>query len=109
MFCIAVDPTYSAVVKGELAGGLLIEFDAIFRRLTVAQLEVLRRQIIDEQLGDDVVVARVLAGWGRVVDASGQELPFSSEALAQALQTLGVQELIVKAFFESLPDARRKN
>jgi hypothetical protein len=109
MFSIAVDPTYTTPVKGELAGGLPVEFEAHFRRLTVTQYEALRTEIREQGLSDAAVIKRVLAGWSGVVDADQVPVPFGPEALGAVLDIAGVQALIVEAFFESFSGARRKN
>ena len=109
MFSIAVEPSYSASVKGELAGGVPVEFDAVFRRFTLTEFEALRTEIRDKALTDGQVVRRVLVGWSKVVDADGAQLPFNDAALAVVLDIAGVQDLIVETFFESFAGARRKN
>ena len=109
MFSIAVDPTYTTPVKGLLAGGVPVEFEATFRRLTVTQFDALRSEIRDQGLSDAAVIVQVLAGWSGVVDADQVPVPFSPETLATVLDIAGVQALIVEAFFESFSGARRKN
>lgn len=109
MFCIAVSPTYTETVRGELPGRVAVEFKAIFRRLTVAEFQALRQEILEQNLSDARVIDRVLVGWADVVDEAKAPIDFTPDALARVLQIAGVDELIVKAYFESFDGARRKN
>jgi hypothetical protein len=108
MFKIAVDPTYVAPVKGELAGGTPFEFEAVFRRLTNSELGALNDKV-RAGMSDAEVVGRVLAGWNHVQNDDGEPLAFTPENLFRLLNVAGVQAAVIEAFYTSLPGARRKN
>lgn len=108
MFKIAVDPTYVAPVRGELAGGESFEFEAVFRRLANSELLALNEKVRGG-MSDAEVVGRVLAGWNAVQDENGEPLAFTPENLFRLLNVAGVQAAVIEAFYTSLPGARRKN
>jgi hypothetical protein len=51
----------------------------------------------------------MLIGWSGIVDDAGKEVPFSESALGQLLEIPSVATQIVRAFYESYEDAKRKN
>ena len=108
MFKIAIDPTYSVPVRGELAGGDPFEFEAVFRRLTNSDLLALNERV-RSGMADAEVVGRVLAGWNAVQDENGEPLAFTPENVFRLLNVAGVQAALIEAFYGSLPGARRKN
>ena len=63
----------------------------------------------DEELLDQDAAKELLAGWSGVVDDDGKEIPFSDSALAQLLEIPTVAGQIVRAWFESIDTAKRKN
>lgn len=93
-------------------------FDGEFRRLSQTRINELRRvaramelgRISDEEeLVDQDGAREVLAGWSGVVDDDGKEIPFTESALAQLLEIPNVAGQILKAWFESIEVAKRKN
>jgi hypothetical protein len=93
-------------------------FDGEFRRLSQTRINELRRvaramelgRISDEEeLVDQDGAREVLAGWTGVVDDDGKEIPFTETALAQLLEIPNVAGQILKAWFESIEVAKRKN
>lgn len=93
-------------------------FDGEFRRLSQTRINELRRvaramelgRVSDEEeLVDQDGAREVLAGWSGVVDDDGKEIPFTESALAQLLEIPNVAGQILKAWFESIEVAKRKN
>jgi hypothetical protein len=93
-------------------------FDGEFRRLPQSRInEVIRlaraaergRLNDDEEFLDQDAAKEILAGWSGVVDDDAKEIPYSENALAQLLDIPTVAGQIVRAWFDSLDVAKRKN
>lgn len=93
-------------------------FDGEFKRLPQTRInEIVRlaremergRLNEDEALEDQDAAREVLIGWSGVVDDDGKEIPFSDTTLGQLLEIPTVAGQIVRAWFESLEVAKRKN
>ena len=93
-------------------------FDGEFRRLPQSRInEIIRlaraaergRLNDDEELLDQDAAREILAGWSGVVDDDAKEVPYSEGALAQLLDIPTVAGQIVRAWFDSLDVAKRKN
>ena len=93
-------------------------FDGEFKRLPQTRInQIVRlarasergRLNDDEELLDQDAANELLAGWSGVVDDDGKEIPFSDSALAQLLEIPTVAGQIVRAWFESIDTAKRKN
>ena len=93
-------------------------FDGEFKRLPQTRInEIVRlaremergRLNEDDALEDQDAAREVLAGWSGVVDDDGKEVPFSDGTLTQLLEIPTVAGQIVRAWFESLEVAKRKN
>jgi len=93
-------------------------FDGEFRRLPQTRInEIIKvaramernRGNDDEMLEDQDAAREILMGWSGVVDDDGKDIPFSESALGQMLEIPTVAGQIVKAWFESLDTAKRKN
>jgi hypothetical protein len=93
-------------------------FDGEFRRLPQSRInEIIRlaraaergRLNDDEELLDQDAAKEILAGWSGVVDDDAKEVPYSESALAQLLDIPTVAGQIVRAWFDSLDVAKRKN
>jgi len=93
-------------------------FDGEFKRLPQTRINEIVRQARamergrlneDEGLEDQDAAIELLAGWSNVVDYDGNEIPFSAKALDQLLEIPTVAGQIVRAWFESLEVAKRKN
>ena len=93
-------------------------FDGEFKRLPQTRInEIVRlaremergRLNDDEALEDQDAAREILAGWSGVVDDDGKEVPFSDGTLSQLLEIPTVAGQIVRAWFESLEVAKRKN
>lgn len=90
-------------------------FDAEFKRLPQSRLNELAKQAKAAEKGEDdefnaqVIARELVVGWSGIVDDAGKEVPFSTGALEQLLDVPSVAGQIVKAFYESYEDAKRKN
>ena len=93
-------------------------FDGEFRRLPQSRInEIIKltraaergRLNDDEELLDQDAAKEILAGWSGVVDDDAKEIPYSENALAQLLDIPTVACQIVRAWFDSLDVAKRKN
>lgn len=93
-------------------------FDAEFKRLPQTRINEIIKQAKamergrlsdDEMLEDQTACAEILVGWSNVVDDDGQEIPFSQKAVDQLLELPTIAGQIVRAWFESLETAKRKN
>lgn len=93
-------------------------FDGEFKRLPQSRInEIIRlaramergRVEEGEELQDQDAAREVLAGWSGVVDDDGKEIKFSDAALTQLLEIPTVAAQIVRAWFDSIEVAKRKN
>jgi hypothetical protein len=93
-------------------------FDGEFRRLPqtrinqivrLARMSERGRLNDDEELLDQDAAKELLAGWAGIIDDEGKEIPFSDGALGQLLEIPTVAGQIVRAWFESIDTAKRKN
>lgn len=93
-------------------------FDGEFRRLPQSRInEIIRlarlqeRGRLDdgEELADQDAAREILAGWSGVVDDDGKEVPFTESAVGQLLEIPTVAGQIIRAWFDSLEVAKRKN
>ena len=58
---------------------------------------------------DQSIADELLVGWAGVVDADGDEVPFTEAAKAQLLDVPMVAGALIGAYFESLVEQKRKN
>jgi hypothetical protein len=92
-------------------------FDAEYRRLPQSRLNEIGRiaravengDAAEDELDAQTLAREILIGWTGVVDDNGKEVPFSEAALGQLLEIPSVATQIVRAFYESYEDAKRKN
>lgn len=93
-------------------------FDGEFKRLPQTRINEIVRQARamergrlneDEGLEDQDAARELLIGWAGIVDDDGKEIPFADSTLAQLLEIPTVAGQIVRAWFESLEVAKRKN
>jgi hypothetical protein len=93
-------------------------FDAEFKRLKQSRINELLQQVRDQERGrsendtliqDTEIVKELLVGWDGVNDDSGAPIPFSEAALDQLVDIPTVAGQIIKTWFESLQEAKRKN
>lgn len=63
----------------------------------------------DEILEDQSAAREILVGWSGVVDDDGKEVKFSESSLNQLLEIPTIASQIVRAWFESIEVAKKKN
>jgi hypothetical protein len=78
-------------------------FDAVFKKMSRSAFN----KTVDE--GDDALIDAILQGWDGIKDEDGKDIPFTESALTQLLEIPTVAGQIVRAWFESLEVAKRKN
>ena len=121
-FVLSKSATYTWPVRTSLAtdgGKTTVEtFDAEFKRLPQSRINELLQEIRAQERGrgdqDDLiqdtdVVKELLVGWAGVSDDAGKDVPFSVASLEQLIDIPTVASQIVKAWFESLKEGKRKN
>lgn len=121
-FVLSKSATYTWPVRISLAtdgGKQTVEtFDAEFRRLPQSRINEIVRQARaaergrgddEDQIEDQDAAREIIASWKGVTDDAGAEIPFSEAALGQLLEIPTVAGQIVKAWFESLKEGKRKN
>lgn len=93
-------------------------FDAEFKRLPQTRIDEIIRlaRMIEAGKGeteDEQTMAKIpseiLIGWSGITDDNGKDVPFSEAALSQLLEIPTIAGQIVKAWFESMEVAKRKN
>jgi hypothetical protein len=121
-FVLSKSATYTWPVRISLAtdgGSKTVEtLDVEFRRLSQSRINEIVREARaaergrgddDEQLEDQDAAREIIAGWAGVTDDAGKPVAFSEAALGQLLEIPTVAGQIVKAWFESLKEGKRKN
>ena len=93
-------------------------FAVEFKRLTqtrISEIRKLARKMEigaiddDEMLEDQEAAKEIILGWDGVVDEENKEIKFSEKRLNELLDIPTVAGQIVKAWFDSLETAKRKN
>jgi hypothetical protein len=122
-FKLSQKPTYEwpvpLVIPTDNGKRIKSNFDAEFRRLTQTRINELvrdarqfeRGRLYDEETEamDQSTAREILAGWSGIVDDEGEPVPYSEAALNQLLEIPTVAAQIVRAWFESIDIAKRKN
>lgn len=103
--------TWPIVVSVPVDGGRTEKqtFDGTFKRLSQSRIEEIKALIEKNDVTDVSLAKEVLVGWHGVVDAAGEEVPFSEKSRDGLLDVPLVATSVVMAFLESLSGARRKN
>ena len=96
-------------------------FDAEFKRLPQARINEIQTEVQarikaaersespDGGISDQSIADELLVGWAGVVDADGDEVPFSEATKQQLLDIPTVAAAIIVAYFESLTGTKAKN
>lgn len=113
MFSIAktvIDYSWPVAVVFPADGGKVEKstFDAIFKRVSQTRIQEIRDAITEGKITDVQLASEVLVGWNGITDGA-DPIPFSESARAQVLDIPTVAAAIVRAWFESLSGAPRKN
>lgn len=96
-------------VTGDLGKKIVIPFKARFRRYRFTEAQELLRRSRDGELTDDQLIRQVLIDWREMPGADGEEVPFSQEALDEALEIVGYRVGLVKAFMGQQYEIDAKN
>ena len=126
MFKLDLSPTYFAPASIQMLDGdgalTTHQFDLLFKRMNADDLadllsehrsqdeKILLERDLDKrkklEKASDVkakqLITRVVVGWRGVTGADDTDLPFSADNLARFLRIVGMQGVILTAFFESL-------
>ncbi len=96
-------------------------FDAVFKRLPQSRINEIQQLVqqrlkaaehnedLDNGVTDQSIADELLVGWSGVVDADGDEVPFTEAAKTQLLDVPMVAGALIGAYFESLVEQKRKN
>jgi len=85
------------------------EFDIDFNRLSQSRIvQILELIASGEAKGKDVT-RELVAGWARVHDAEGKDIPFSSDALDRLLEVPGLGAAINDTFIQAIRGQKAKN
>lgn len=89
-----------------------------FRRLPQSRIDEIvkkakaaeRSRDDDDDLSDQDLCRELVAGWGEsVVDDNGDRIPFSDKRFNEFLEIQTVPGQVIRGWFESLKDGKRKN
>jgi hypothetical protein len=91
--------------------------DLEFRRLAQSRIDAIVKQAKnaersrdeDDELRDQEICKELVAGWRNVKNDAGDELLFSDAAFTMFLEIQTVPGQVLKAWFDSLRDGKRKN
>ncbi len=115
MFIIKQSETFKSpvtvVLAGENGGSTKNTFTAIFKRLSLEEVDALQKEV-NAGLSDPEFARRVMVGWGDDVrtEAGGEPVPFSDVTFSQMLEVVGAAAAIVTAWSEGMAGgAKRKN
>jgi hypothetical protein len=85
------------------------EFTARFKRLPQSEIDGILKRTQAGELSDEALAEMILVGWDGVQDANGQPLPVSPETRKTLLDVVPVRPAVIRAWFESVSGAPRKN
>ena len=96
-------------------------FDAVFKRLPQSRINEIQQLVqqrvkaaergeeLDNGVTDQSIADEILVGWSGVLDADGDEVPYSEAMKAQLLDVPMLAGALVEAYFASLVELKRKN
>jgi hypothetical protein len=58
---------------------------------------------------DQSIAAEILVGWSGILDADGDDVPYSEAVKAQLLDVPMMAGALIEAYFTSLVELKRKN
>ncbi len=80
--------------------------DVKFKRLPQSKIQEL---LSNEESSDNKFCKEIIVGWKGVCDESGNEIPFSNEALDNLLDFPQLAKKIVVTYLSSLSESKLKN
>jgi hypothetical protein len=96
-------------------------FDALFKRLPQSRIneiqQLAQQRIKSAERGDELdngvtdqsIAAEILVGWSGILDADGDDVPYSEAVKAQLLDVPMMAGALIEAYFTSLVELKRKN
>lgn len=96
-------------------------FDALFKRLPQSRINEIQQLVqqrikaaergeeLDNGVTDQTIAAEILVGWSGILDADGDDVPYSEAIKAQLLDVPMMAGALIKAYFTSLVELKRKN
>lgn len=84
-------------------------FSVEFRRLPQSRLDEIQRRASAGEMDDGEFLREVMCGWSGITTPQGDPVAFNPATRDAVLDLPGMRLAIVKAFFDSLAGAARKN
>lgn len=96
-------------------------FDALFKRLPQSRINEIQQLVqqrikaaergeeLDNGVTDQTIAAEILVGWAGILDADGDDVPYSEAVKAQLLDVPMMADALIEAYFTSLVELKRKN
>ena len=96
-------------------------FDALFKRLPQSRINEIQQLVqqrikaaergeeLDNGVTDQTIAAEILVGWAGILDADGDDVPYSEVVKAQLLDVPMMAGALIEAYFTSLVELKRKN
>lgn len=96
-------------------------FDALFKRLPQSRINEIQQLVqqrikaaergeeLDNGVTDQTIAAEILVGWAGILDADGDDVPYSEAVKAQLLDVPMMTGALIEAYFTSLVELKRKN
>jgi hypothetical protein len=96
-------------------------FDALFKRLPQSRINEIQQLVqqrikaaergeeLDNGVTDQSIAAEILVGWSGILDADGDDVPYSEAIKAQLLDVPMMAGALIEAYFTSLVELKRKN
>jgi hypothetical protein len=89
-------------------------FDGEFKRLPQSKVAPMVSELNKLDDGEDLdriteLAVEILVGWTGITDDAGEQVPFSQKALQQLLEVPLLGAAVLRAYFDSLKGAKRKN
>lgn len=96
-------------------------FDALFKRLPQSRINEIQQLVqqrikaaergeeLDNGVTDQTIAAEIVVGWAGILDADGDDVPYSEAVKAQLLDVPMMAGALIEAYFTSLVELKRKN
>ncbi len=120
-FVLAKNPTYLWPLRITLAtdgGKRTVEnLELEFRRLPQSRIDEIvkkakaaeRFRDDEDEVSDQEICRELVAGWDGVTDDNGDTIPFGDKRFNEFLEIQTVPGQVIRGWFESLKDGKRKN
>lgn len=96
-------------------------FDAQFKRLPQSRINEIQQLVqqriksaergeeLDNGVTDQTIAAEILVGWSGILDADGDDVPYSEAVKTQLLDVPMMAGALIESYFTSLVELKRKN